>query len=400
MSRSWSEVQALLDDPYVDADTKEHLLAAYLKQEGYASPYGPGYGSPAGVYNEDDLPDDVRRYYDQYDLDPGDYQQGSLDDLYDDAQTESDERGYSAGLTDQNVEEGRTEIEDMQPPTEGSRTSVEKSDEIFDAAKEALRIFEDFLPINDKVPSDSLGRQGKLKFETDIVKRYEEQKGISFKNFLDDATRLRDAHSTLSELNSTTETELNNLYREWTGPAANASFQHYSEKIAPNSTDLLEYLSTAPDMIDTTVTNVFEACRGKANDIIALYQSMNGTLGSATPDIADKVVTLANGDFDDQDQVLEVAAWVDSVTGSHLEQTIRDDNCGLNDENKDYVIRECKKWIRESFNQDLHETLYTSFEQICDDTLEAVNLHYEALNEYLTEYENKFAAAGPGPQNP
>ncbi len=400
MSRSWDEVKALLDDPYVDADTKEHLLAAYLVQEGYASPYGGGLGTQGGVYDEDDLPDDVREYYDRHQLQPGDYQQGRLDEIYSDAQTESEERGYSQGLNDQNVEEGRTTIEDMQPPTEGSRTGVEKSDEIFEAARDALRIFQDFLPVNDKVPSDTLGRKGKLKFETDIVKRYDEQLGISFKNFLDDAARLREAYGTLNELNTSTETELNNLYREWTGPAANASYQHYSEKIAPNSTDLLSYLQTAPDIIDATVTNVFEACRGKANDIIALYETYRGTLGSATPDIADKVVTLASGDFDSQDQVLEVAAWVDSVTGSNLEQTIRDDDCGLNDENKEYVISECKKWIRDSFNQDLHETLYPSFVQICDDTLEAVNLHYEALNEYLKEYENKFAAAGPGTQNP
>jgi uncharacterized protein YukE len=400
MSRSWDEVRKLLDDPYVDADTKEHLLAAYLVQERYANPYGGGYGGPSGVHDEDSLPADVREYYDQYKLQPGDYRQGSVDDVYEDAQAESDERGYSAGLTDQNVEDGRTDIEGMQPPTEGSTVGVEKSDEIFSAAEDALRIFQDFLPINEKVPSDSLGRQGKLKFETDIKKRYDEQVGISFKNFLDDAARLRAAYATLSDLNSTTEGELNSLYREWTGPAANASFQHYSEKIAPNATDLLEYLQTAPDMIDTAVTNIFTACKDKANDVIALYQNMRGTVGSATADIADKVVTLANGDFDSQDQVLEVAAWVDSVTGSNLEQTIRDDNCGLNDENKDYVIRECKKWIRESFNQDLHETLWVSFDQACTDALEAVNSHYEALNGYLTEYESKWAAAGPGAQPP
>jgi uncharacterized protein YukE len=293
MSRSWEDVKRLLDDPYVDADTKEHLLAAYLTQEGYAGPYGNGsynggygggYAGQPGVVDEDRLPADVRQYYDQYRFDPGDFRQGSLDDVYEDAQAESDERGYSAGLTDQNVEDGRTEIEGMQPPTEGSRTGVEKSDEIFSAAEDALRIFQDFLPVNDKVPSDSVGRHGKLKFETDIKKRYDEQVGISFRNFLDDAARLRAAYGTLSELNSTTETELNSLYREWTGPAANASFKHYSEKIAPNATDLLEYLQTAPDLIDTTVTNIFTACKDKANDVIALYQAMRGTIGSATPE--------------------------------------------------------------------------------------------------------------------
>ncbi len=85
VSRSWQEVQTLLDDPFVDADTKEHLLAAYIKENVRGYPF----------IEEDDLPDDVRRYYDQYPTRSGDFDQGSLDDVYDDAQAESDERGYS-----------------------------------------------------------------------------------------------------------------------------------------------------------------------------------------------------------------------------------------------------------------------------------------------------------------
>ena len=59
-----------------------------------------------------------------------------------------------------------------------------------------------------------------------------------------------------------------------------------------------------------------------------------------------------------RDKILEVAAWVDSVCGSNIENTIRDDDCGLNDENKDYVQQECLKWIRDSFNPDLHDYLF------------------------------------------
>jgi uncharacterized protein YukE len=399
MSRSWADVKKLLDDPYVDADTKEHLLAAYIREEGYV--YNQGLSGPVYV-DEDRLPSEVRSYTDKYQLGADDLWHGDLDEVYADAEDESGD-GYSMGINDDRVETGRTTIEGMQPPVEGSSSGVEKSDEIFEAARSSLRLWEDFVPINEKVPGDCLYQ--KINLETDIKKRFDEQVGISFKNFLDDAKRLRDAHTELAELNSSSETELNNLYKEWTGAAANASYQYYSEKLVPNVTDLLEYLQTAPDMIDTAVTNIFTACKDKANDIIAIYQNCRGTVGSATPEMAAKVVKLAGGDFDSQDEVLEVAAWVDSVCGSNLESTMRADDCGLNDENKEYTIRECKKWIRDSFNPDLHETMYVTFKQACDDAFDLVNTHYETLNTYLAEYENKFTAAGstqqpPGAQNP
>ncbi|HYQ69203.1 MAG TPA: hypothetical protein VET29_38510, partial [Actinophytocola sp.] len=105
MSRSWAEVKKLLDDPYVDADTKEHLYAAYLREEGYAASYngyeGGGYDQGPFYVNEDRLPPEVRDYYKKYKLDPGDYQQGDVDKIYGDAQAESAEHGYSNKLNDE-----------------------------------------------------------------------------------------------------------------------------------------------------------------------------------------------------------------------------------------------------------------------------------------------------------
>ena len=161
-----------------------------------------------------------------------------------------------------------------------------------------------------------------------------------FKKFMDDADRLRTAQQKLSELNSTSQAELNTLYRTWTGAAANASFQHYSEKmVPPNRLICWTICRESPSTIETLVQNVFAECKAKADTIIGLYQP---TMGSATPDVAMKVVELANS-ADDRDKILEVAAWVDSVCGSNIENTIRDDDCGLNDENKEYVQRECQE---------------------------------------------------------
>ncbi|MFL6124025.1 hypothetical protein [Actinophytocola sp.] len=380
MSKSWSEVKSVLDDPYATADTKEALLAAYVLENGDdASPEVEDYTD--GTKAEYNLKGDL-------DID-GDVFKGT-DKLYQQAKDESDEAGYSHRMNDQTVESGRTAIEDMQLPAEGSSAGVQKSNDIFEKARPALKLWEDFLPVNDKVPSDSLGRYGKINLENDIKKRFDEQMGISFKNFLDDAKRLRDAHTQLNTLSTDSQTELNKVYKDWSGPAANASYQYYSEKVSPNVKDLLEYLQSGSETIETAVQNVFTACKDKANDIIQLYQSVRGTVGSASPEIAAKVVKLACGDFHSQDEVLEVAAWVDASTGSNLESTLRSDDCGLNDENKEYTIRECKKWIRDSFNADLHDNLYVNYKQACDDALEAVNSHYAEMNKVLKHYENKF----------
>ncbi|HWL50677.1 MAG TPA: hypothetical protein VNT92_12435, partial [Acidimicrobiia bacterium] len=384
-SRSWSEVQTLLDDPFVDADTKEHLIAAYIKENVEGYPF----------IEEDDLPDDVRRYYDQYPTRDGDFDQGSLDDIAGRAEDESRREGYRAGLAQDAVDENTAELDGLVAPQSGEGRSsggVETSDEVLELGRPGLKVFEEFVPVNDVVPQDSLGQFDRISMD-EVNRLYDEQLGVSFKKFLDDADRLRLAQEKLSELNSSTETELTSLYRSWSGDAANASYQFYSERIAPNASELLDFLSEGPGMIDTMVSSVFDAVKQKADSVLALYQP---TLGSATPAIAMKVVELAN-DASDRDKILEVASWVDSVCGSNIENTIRDDDCGLNDENKQYVQNECRKWIQESFNPDLHDSVYASFKSLCEETADAVDSYYEALNEFLGEYENEFQAAGAAP---
>ncbi|MCT2587390.1 hypothetical protein JT362_30130, partial [Actinophytocola sp. S1-96] len=385
--RSWDEVRALLDDPFVDADTKQRLYAAYLQDNGYG---GLGYA------DAEDMPEEMRGYHDQY-LDRGEFvPMGSLDDVYADAQAESEEGGYSHRLVQDELDRNTADLDGLSAPTSSS-AGVEKSDELFELARPALRVFENFIPVNDVVPGDSLGRHGRISME-DVRTRFDEQLGIGFRKFLEDAERLRAAHGVLSGLRSSTESELNTVYGSWSGPAANASYRFYSQEIDPNSSDLVDFLSAAPGMITALVENVFAECKAKADTVMGLYSP---TVGSATPDMARKVVELASADLgeDDHDRVLEVAAWVDSQCGTDLEGRIRSDDCDLNDENKEYVRRECKAWIRDSFNVDLHDSLYETFTQTCDDAAEAVNRFYEELNSYLGEYENKFGEALP-PQQP
>ncbi|SFQ25959.1 hypothetical protein SAMN05421810_105390 [Amycolatopsis arida] len=403
MSKSWNEVKQLLDDPYVSADTKEELLLAYSYENG---------GNRIGGVVE---PPEARQYMERYNFkgdapysrpdalgNPGVPYYGSTDKVYERARSESDEAGHHAREQRTQITENQGELDGLRPPGPGG-AGVKTSDELFELAEPALDVFRDFLPVDEQVPEDSRGVEGPLQFDRDIQQRFDEQKGIDFAKFLDEAEKLRDAHTVLSELKRTSDGQLNSLYEDWTGAGANASYDKYGKDIQPHADELIEHLAGAPQVIEAAVQTVYDACKAKADEVLALYTD---TLGSATKDIAGKVMKLARGEFDSQEQVLEVAAWVDSVCGSNLESTIRSDDCGLNDENKAYVISECKKWIRQSWNPDLYgssgaQGLYLRFEQVCDDTVEAVDAAWEELANYLKEYENKFPEVrDPGPANP
>jgi hypothetical protein len=266
---------------------------------------------------------------------------------------------------------------------------------LFDLARPALKVFEVFLPVDAEVPSDSRSVHSPVSY-SDVEARFDEQRGIDFRKVLGEAERLGAAHGVLDGLRSTVQGQLNSLYQSWTGAAANASYEHFSREIDPRVGELLPFLRGGSVVVVDAVGRVFEACRLKAEQVLGLYQEV---VGSATPEVAAKVVRLANGDFNSQDEVLEVAAWVDSVCGSDLERRIRADDCGLNEGNKSYTVSQCKKWIRESFNVELYGDggamgLYLRFEQVCDDTVAAVDQAWEAVNEYFAGYVNEFPEPG------
>ena len=384
---TWAETKELLDDPHVSAETKQAVLKHYSLRgdndsaaDAYYEKYNvrPGWADP--------IWDDRRRPYDR------------SADPYEDARAEAEEKGYRSSQIESELDENRGKLDEATLGT-GS-TGYTTSDELLELAKDGLDTFHKFLPIDAQVPADSQHIDGPLDYASDIRERYWEQAGIDFQKFLDDADALRKAHGTLSELRSSTEDDLNALYRDWTGDAANASYQKYSEDIDPPAKDLVSHVEGAAAVIERAVESVFNAVRSKAEEVTRLYSP---TVGAATPEIAQKVVTLARGEFDSQDQVLEVAAWIDAQCGTNIESTMRHDNCDLNDENKQLVIRECKAWIRESWNVDLYDNLYSAFTSLCDSTKEAVDEAYTTLNKYLGEYSNDFPSDGAGqgdPQNP
>ncbi|HEV2784724.1 MAG TPA: hypothetical protein VGX25_35515 [Actinophytocola sp.] len=308
--------------------------------------------------------------------------------MYERAQQEAqDAGGYRNDQVEEDLSTNGSELRDMQPPAL-TGSGVETSGDILDLARPALRVFRTWLPINNQIPGDWQGRHGDINYDDDVRKRFNEQRGINFRKFLEDADRIRQAHTTLSEVKMTAEQQLSSVYQSWTGPAANASYDNYSQQIAPNVSSLLEAMSAAPGLIESAVQTLYEACKEKADQVIELYTP---TVGDATPQIAEKMVQIAKGDAA-EGTMREVASWWDSRHGTNFEDYLQSD-IGVQLAQQ-WMPDMCRRWIRESFNPGLHDQLYEDFVQICDETRDAVNECYEELNTALGEYQNEFSDAG------
>ncbi|MFL6140993.1 MAG: hypothetical protein ACJ72N_03845, partial [Labedaea sp.] len=140
----------MLDDPYVSADTKESLLVAYLRGGGADS-------------------DRAKAYADRYRLSIDDYfdDDSSLDEVYTKATGESEEAGYHDRQVSAEVQRQSGQLGGLVAPAVGGG-GVASSDEVFDVARPALAVFERFVPVDAKVPSDSRGVNGPLDFGRDV----------------------------------------------------------------------------------------------------------------------------------------------------------------------------------------------------------------------------------------
>jgi uncharacterized protein YukE len=385
MSRSWDEVKALLDDPYVDGDTKEHLLAAYMQENGYP-------------FDMDELPREAMEYAGRYSLEDGDFDQGSLDEVYDRAGRESHRAGYQNQQTQDALDEARSELDGMQAPS--LTGGPETSDEILEPARDGLDVFEVWIPIKDKIPGDMRGTHGQITRE-DITTLYDEQLGINFRKFLTDADNIRTANDVLDDLNETAEAELNTVYQSWTGPAANASYQHWSERVVPNVTELLDATAAAPDVIEACVRSVYDEVRSKAEQVIDMYRP---TIGDATSQIAESLVQLAAGEDIGEDKQRQVASWIDRTYQTNYEDY--SNNSLVWHLVVEQMVVFAGDWVRDVFNPEF-DSLYEEFEGLCDETRDAVDGYYDQVNTALGEYDNDFQDAsamppgpGPGPGDP
>ncbi|KOX22960.1 hypothetical protein ADK67_22525 [Saccharothrix sp. NRRL B-16348] len=373
---SWNDVKSLLDDPNVSEETKKSLLHDYVAS---TAPWN--------------IPDEAETYQDRYDYDSWDtslYDRASsdLEARYDEAKAERDTNAYNSEEQTKAVEDGQDKLDATQPPT-SSGSGVKLSDELFDAGKAGLKVFEKFEGIWNNRPGDCMGNTTAINYAEQIQKPYDEQRGINFHKLLMEADEFTTAKTKIDEMKSDVDGQLKGLYGEWEGQAATKSHEHYTGKISPKITELADAFEGAAKLTRTAVKGVYQLCKSKADEVLGMYREQ---IGQADTYMAEKVVSFARGEGDySKDRVSEIAGWVDSKTGSNIADRINSDDCSLNDENRDYAINQCKKWIRDSFNREFWQ-LYEQFKTCCTETKSSVDAQWETLASYMAEFENPFPA--------
>ncbi|MGH7867550.1 MAG: WXG100 family type VII secretion target, partial [Candidatus Dormibacteraceae bacterium] len=316
---------------------------------------------------------------------------------YEDAVAAGASNSYNQQQADQAVNNAKTQQQSVQPPAQGGG-GVQTSDDAMRNGEAGLKVFGMFMDAWKNRPSDCIGNYPALDMNKDITTRYQEQYGINFQKFLDDAGKFGTGDTTVGTTHTDVANQLNSLYKDWTGSAANASSQHYNNDIDPKIKELNDALHGASTLIPSTVQTVYTQCTNKADDVLKLYRDQ---VGQATPYMAGLVVKMAASDGNDDDddklrsQIQEISMWVDGATGSDITSRVNDDSCSLNQDNIQYCIDQCKKWVRDSFNTDFYGDqgtpgLYMQFKKICDDTKTQVDSAWQNLTDTMKKYQCDF----------
>ncbi|MYW97285.1 WXG100 family type VII secretion target, partial [Amycolatopsis rubida] len=390
--KTWPDVKKLLDNSAVPPELKDGLLRAWVNEH-------PNPGGDEGQ--------DVAKYIKSYGRtfiaipkNPFEMPGGApkLDEIYEEARQKGQQNSYNQDEKKKEVDKGKGELDKKQPPAPGEgkdaeATGTKTSDELFDPAAAALRVFETFGGLLEKLPDDCKGNTRKLDLDKDIRGPFDEQRGISFEGFINDATHFKTGSETVKSTLTETGTELGTLFGTWTGAGADAASDRYNESIQKKAAKLGEDLSHASEATLHTTKTLFDLCKGKADQVIALYRDQ---VGKADYTMAQKVIAVANGEHGSVDDLAQIAGWMDYNFGTNLVDTLNDQGCCNDDEIQSHGKDLAKQWIMNQFNPDMWDTIYKGFEKACKDAKDLVDKAYDTLDKEMGKVKNKFEGAKDG----
>ena len=379
MAKKWEEIKAVCDDPSVPSEKKQALLNSYLAEN---------TGTPYDRYpNYSKLPKDSQEYIKAYNAFP---QYGkTTDQTYKEASEAGSQASYNEREHKKEVDAGKKTLGEKKPP--GSKgVGTKTSDELFDAAGASLKMFEDFIPLLGKLPSDCKGNTKALNFDSDIKKRFDEQRGISFQKFMEDADRFTAGAVSVDSTMTDSNTKVRTLFGTWQGDAADSASKHYNEKISAKARIVHENLTGSSTAIEAAATTVYELCKNKADAVVRAYTSQ---VGKADKAMAETVINIANDSHAGKDEMERVAGWMDINFGTNLRKALNDDGCCDDDDIKKEGIRLSKQWIQMHFNPHLWEILYQGFVKNCDNTKDLVDKAWDSLDKVMGEIKNEFEGA-------
>ncbi|MER6894112.1 hypothetical protein ABT261_10400, partial [Amycolatopsis sp. NPDC000740] len=390
--KTWPDVKKLLDNSAVPPELKDGLLRAWVHE----------HPNPQG-----DEGKDVAKYIQSYGRtfipipkNPFAAPGGAppLEQVYEEARQKGQQASYNQDEKKKAVDQGKDELGKKKPPAPGegkdaAATGTKTSDELFDPAAAALRVFETFGGLLEKIPDDCKGNTRKLDLDKDIRGPFDEQRGISFEGFVNDAMHFKHGSETVKSTLTETGTELGTLFGTWTGAGADAASDKYNESIQKKAAKLGDDLNHASEATLATTKTLFDLCKGKADQVIALYRDQ---VGKADYTMAQKVVAVANGEHGSVNDLAQIAGWMDYNFGTNLVNTLNDQGCCDDDEIQSHGKDLAKQWIMNQFNPDMWDNVYKGFEKACKDAKDLVDKAYDTLDKEMGKIKNKFQGAKDG----
>ena len=276
--------------------------------------------------------------------DGGDYrvfENDDTDEIVARAKQESQAKGKEQQAQTDRKNTAKKNLDGIGTPTLGA--GAKTSDEMLDQGNVTV----DFLvQWTDEIWNKIKGGSGHIDSQKDLKDKFHENRGIQFQKFLTEADDLSKAHKVVEDSLSKSDTELQTLFGEWKGKGANAAEIKYDETIKPHAKELSQQIDGAAKLIPETVTHVYDAVKKKVDEVLELHRT---TIAQADINMAKDVLKIANGETEEFDDFMKVAGWVDAVNAKNGNQTdlaerLQNDDCGFNDENKEYGRNVCRYW--------------------------------------------------------
>ncbi|HEY2058834.1 MAG TPA: hypothetical protein VGH57_10745 [Amycolatopsis sp.] len=349
MTVTEEQIKALQNDPYVTEATKQSAISAYHQ----AGPDGAG-------------------------------------EAYAKAQAEHDSHAQGDQANRDETAKSEKALDAQQGPAPGG-VGVNKSDEVLDLAKPALDFFAGWADqIWNRIPG---GPAAKIEPGQDIREKFAENAELDFRKFLADAEELAKARQAVDGTRTDATTAVTTLFNDWQGEGAKAAKTQYEHHIQPGAQDLLDQLDGAAKLIPETMTHIYTALKTKVDEVLKLRVD---EIATAPLYLANQVVEVAQGKAVSNDKLLDIAQWLDSACpGNNLHDRLRDDDCGLTDENKDYAIGAAKQWLTGPFAAEFGQR-YDSFKGLCQTATDTINSHFQTLSRFMAGHQNPFSLVGNG----
>ncbi|MEV5714234.1 hypothetical protein AB0L41_10065 [Amycolatopsis mediterranei] len=376
----WAEIKKVLDDPNVSMAAKSKLMDEY--------------GEDTFNFNAEEE-EYAKKYIEDYSgWDPtNDWLPGSsadVDEALKEAQQESAAKNQEHQRQTAERDQAKKNLDGIATPTLG--VGAKSSDEQLDQGNVAVDLLAKW---TDEVWNQIKGGESEKKnSQTDLKDKFHENRGIQYQKFLSDADDLGKAHKVVEDTLGKSDTELQTLFGEWKGKGANAAEIKYDETIKPHAKELSQQIDGAAKLIPQTVTQVFTAVKKKVDEVLQLHRPV---IAEADIPMAKDVLKIANGDTGEFDDFMKVAGWIDAVNAkngnpSNLAERLQNDDCGFNDENKEYGRNVCRYWRDGAFATE-YKSLITAFDGSCQAAKQTIDQQFGALARYMDGYRNQLTEA-------